>query len=107
MRPKSQCGRVRRWHYANRTDDPLGLDLKSTTFVFVTPNRFANKVAWEKAKLAEGIWRDVRVVDADILVHWLEICPAVAYRLWLDDRDGLNGPRKESIKPYKYCFIAP
>ena len=70
--------------YENRTRDPLGLDPKSTVFVFVTPNRFANKAAWEKAKRAEGIWRGVRVIDADILVHWLETCPAVAQ--WLAEK---------------------
>lgn len=70
--------------YEHRTANPLGLDQKLTTFVFVTPNRFANKAAWENEKRARCVWRDVRVIDADILVHWLEMCPAVAQ--WLAEK---------------------
>ena len=67
--------------YAKRSADPLGLDPTQTTFVFVTPQRFPGKDAWVAAKRADAIWRDVRAIDGDDLVHWLETCPAVAQ--WL------------------------
>jgi addiction module HigA family antidote len=42
-----------------------------TTFVFVTPRRWAGK-AWVAAKKAKGLWKDVRAYDASDLEQWLE-----------------------------------
>ena len=67
--------------FKKRTNDPEGLDQSVSTFVFVTPQRFANKDAWIAEKKALGEWKDVVVIDADRLVHWLELNPAVAQ--WL------------------------
>jgi hypothetical protein len=67
--------------YANRVADPLELQSAEATFVFATPQRFSNKEGWAAEKRAERHWRDVRVIDADDLVHWLERYPAVAQ--WL------------------------
>jgi addiction module HigA family antidote len=43
-----------------------------TTFVFVTPRRWAGKTAWVDAKKAKGLWKDVRAYDASDLEQWLE-----------------------------------
>lgn len=43
-----------------------------TTFVFVTPRRWAGKAAWEKAARAKKSWRDVRAYDASDLEQWIE-----------------------------------
>jgi addiction module HigA family antidote len=43
-----------------------------TTFVFVTPRRWAGKLAWVAAKKAKGLWKDVRAYDASDLEQWLE-----------------------------------
>lgn len=67
--------------YTKRSQNPLGLAPKTTTFVFVTPRRWANKDIWVEARQAEGIWSDVRVFDAEDLETWLEGAPAV--HLWL------------------------
>lgn len=67
--------------FHKRSADPLGLDPATTTFVFATPQRFPGKDAWVSERRAEGIWRDVRVVDGDDFVHWIETYPAVAQ--WL------------------------
>ncbi|TDR72050.1 helix-turn-helix domain-containing protein [Paludibacterium purpuratum] len=72
--------------FAKRTADPLGKDQAQTTFVFVTPQRFTGKDAWVSAKRKESPWLDVRAIDGDDLVHWLEMCPAVA--LWLATKIG-------------------
>lgn len=69
------------YEYANRAADPLELRPAETTFVFATPQRFSNKEGWAAEKRAERLWHDVRVIDADDLVHWLERYPAVAQ--WL------------------------
>ncbi len=43
-----------------------------TTFVFVTPRRWAGKSAWVAAAKAKGRWNDVRAYDASDLEQWLE-----------------------------------
>ncbi|MGF6858210.1 HigA family addiction module antitoxin [Paraburkholderia sp. CI3] len=43
-----------------------------TTFVFVTPRRWAGKAAWVTAKKAKGLWKDVRAYDASDLEQWVE-----------------------------------
>ncbi len=72
--------------YEQRTKDPLHFVPKETTFVFATLRRWAKKAEWQKAKKAEGIWKDVRVIDAVDLVQWLERFPAVA--LWFAHQIG-------------------
>ena len=72
--------------YNTRTKDPHGLDPASTTFVFATLQRWAPKGRWAAAKRKEGHWADVRALDADDLVHWLETAPAVAQ--WLAQQIG-------------------
>jgi len=46
-------------------------------YIFVTPRRWSQKDKWIKEKKANNEWKDVRVIDADRLEHWLELCPAV------------------------------
>lgn len=46
----------------------------------MTTRRFLEKDAWVAEKKAEGIWGDVRIIDADVLASWLEQAPSV--RLW-------------------------
>lgn len=72
--------------FDKRSKNPLGRVPADTTFVFVTPQRFAGKDQWVAEKMALGVWRDVIALDADDLVHWLETCPAVAQ--WLAIRIG-------------------
>ncbi len=67
--------------YDKRVKNPLGVVPAETTFVFVTPRRWANKDEWETNKKSEGIWADVRAYDADDLEQWLELAPAV--HAWL------------------------
>jgi len=69
--------------YSTRTKTPReGVDPKQTTFVFVTPRVWdrtnPSLDGWAAQKKSEGIWKDVRALDAVQLEHWLEICPAVA-----------------------------
>ena len=67
--------------YKKRTADPMGLSLKDTVFVFVTPRPWPGRVKWQSDKRASGRWKDVRVINADGLEQWLDSAPAVA--LWL------------------------
>ncbi|HVC81406.1 MAG TPA: hypothetical protein VNL35_13000, partial [Chloroflexota bacterium] len=67
--------------YQKRSANPIGADPAETTFVFVTPHRWASKRIWEKAHKHDGPWRDVRVLDADDLETWLGLAPSV--HAWL------------------------
>lgn len=53
----------------------------NTTFVFVTPRRWAGKTAWVNAKRAEMLWQDVRAYDASDLEQWLE--QSLSAQAWL------------------------
>lgn len=64
-------------NYKKRTAATPGREAAELTFVFVTPLKWTDKQAWADAKKAEGIWKDVRVLDSDDLEHWLEAAPAV------------------------------
>ena len=67
--------------YDDRSKNPSGLNPAETSFLFVTPRRWAQGKAWETKKKAENRWRDVRVLDAVDLIQWIERHPGVA--LWL------------------------
>ncbi|ARP67166.1 helix-turn-helix transcriptional regulator [Mesorhizobium sp. B2-5-9] len=72
--------------YRKRTDEPAPFDPANASFVFVTPRHWPGKDKWAKAREAEGPWANVRVYDADDLVHWIEQTPVVG--LWLAVRLG-------------------
>lgn len=67
--------------FAKRTKNSLGIDTKTTTYVFVTPYIWKDKEAWCKEKIDEGNWKDIRIYDGEILEEWLELAPAVG--AWL------------------------
>ncbi|MBB5499585.1 hypothetical protein HDG37_003805 [Paraburkholderia sp. MM5384-R2] len=70
--------------YEKRTSDPGAVSLKDATYVFVTPRRWPAKDQWAAKRKAESTWADVKALDADDLVHWIDRYPAVAY--WLATR---------------------
>jgi transcriptional regulator with XRE-family HTH domain len=72
--------------YRKRTAKPDPIDPTTATYVFVTPRHWPHKDQWAAARKAEGPWQDVRVYDADDLVHWIEQTPGVG--LWLATRLG-------------------
>ena len=65
--------------YEKRTADSKGVDISSATFVFATSRRWPAKRNWTKECREEGRWANVRALDADDLVAWLEQAPAVAH----------------------------
>ncbi|WP_157606859.1 hypothetical protein [Sedimenticola selenatireducens] len=89
----------------NETDETIRIN---STFIFVTPRRWIQKVDWIKTMLAEGRWGDVRAYDADDLEQWLEQTPAVA--LQFSEELGLAG--WGVMSPWRYweswsCQCAP
>lgn len=71
-----------------RSDNPREVNPAESTFIFVTPRRWGGKNDWQREKQAEGIWREVRVYDADDLEQWLESAPGV--HLWFSIMLGKN-----------------
>ncbi|MGI4861646.1 MAG: helix-turn-helix domain-containing protein [Janthinobacterium lividum] len=72
--------------YRKRTEEPAPLDPALSACIFVTLQHWSQKDQWARAQMAAGPWREVRVYDADDLVHWIEQTPAVG--LWLATRLG-------------------
>ncbi|WP_308799537.1 hypothetical protein [Agromyces silvae] len=69
--------------YKTRSANSLGIDMATTTFVFVTPRRWRGKKNWEQKRRDEGKWRDVRALDADDIEQALEESAAV--RIWMSE----------------------
>jgi hypothetical protein len=82
--------------YTKRTATPLGVAHKDTTYVFVTPRLWTKKQEWIDARNAEGVWKDVRVYDAQDLEEWIELAPTVG--AWLAVRH-LGILPSEGIQP--------
>lgn len=84
--------------YEKRSANPLGADPTETTFVFVTPRRWASKRIWEKARKQDGRWRAIRVLDADDLETWLGLAPAV--HAWLSAVLGKSWASIQDLQSY-------
>ncbi|NBG67154.1 hypothetical protein [Acidiluteibacter ferrifornacis] len=67
--------------YKKRTENPLGYNPKDSTYIFVTPRLWQNAEEWADEKKAEGKWKDVKVLNAEVLEEWLEVAPTVS--AWL------------------------
>jgi hypothetical protein len=69
--------------YKARTDNPLGVDPTTTTFLAVTSRIWRDRDDWRAARRSEGQWADVRAYDADDLETWLERAPSV--HIWISE----------------------
>lgn len=72
--------------FRKRTIDPLELARDRSTFVFATLRGWSDSEKWAKSKRDEGAWADVRAIDGDEIVHWIELYPSVGY--WLASQLG-------------------
>ena len=63
--------------YEKRTEDPGNVNPKETTIIFVTSRTWDDKKKWCNEKNEEGIWKEVRGINADDLEKWLHQCPGV------------------------------
>lgn len=83
--------------YSKRCKDSLGYNPKECTYVFVTPRNWSRATTWERDKVKDGIWREVKVINATVLADWIEACPTV--ESWLSKEYGIsiNGLDLESF----------
>ena len=73
--------------FGKRTRDFSSEERKNITFVFVTPRRWSGKNDWEKKRLAEKQWKDVRVFDASDLEQWME--QSISAQTWFANETGI------------------
>jgi excisionase family DNA binding protein len=90
--------------YKKRRDNPQGVVPADTTFVFVTPRRWSGAAAWADARRAEGVFADVRVLDADDLEGWLQATPAVHH--WISELLGRRPRAAETLERWWARFQA-
>jgi len=67
--------------YEKRTKSSLGFNPSEATYIFVTPRIWQNKDKWLETRMAEGVWKEIRVYDAEDLEEWIETAPSVG--AWL------------------------
>lgn len=63
--------------YAKRTSNPLGFNPANSTFIFVTPRLWQNGKDWVDEKMKDGVWKDIKVYNSEILEEWIEVAPTV------------------------------
>jgi excisionase family DNA binding protein len=90
--------------YEKRTADPKGARPAECCFVFITARRWSGAAEWESARRLEGIWSDVRVVDADDLEGWLQATPVVHY--WISEQLGRRPRDGETLERWWARFQA-
>lgn len=83
--------------YAKRALNPLGYNPAESTFIFVTPRLWQNGTAWVEEKKKDGIWKDVRVINSEILEEWIELAPTVG--AWLAKKEHIGKYPSEGIQP--------
>jgi len=80
--------------YNDRTGSTDEATRLASTFVFVTPWKWARSRAWEIEKRALGQWREVKVLDSSDLAGWLAM--DFITHLWLSER--INGPLAGDVR---------
>lgn len=67
--------------YQKRSENSNGIETKETTFCFVTSRIWNHRegiTEFTTSKQSDGIWKNVRILDANNLELWLNECPSVA-----------------------------
>ena len=67
--------------YEKRVDNSLGFNPSESNYIFVTPRIWKNEEKWVNEKKKEGVWKDVKVISAELLEEWIDIAPTVG--AWL------------------------
>lgn len=88
--------------YVKRRDDATDSSKHAATFLFITPRRWRGKNAWADARRAEGVFADVRVLDADDLEGWLQATPAV--HTWISEQLGRHPKDAETLEQWWVRF---
>lgn len=63
--------------YEKRTLNPLGYTPEDSTYIFVTPRLWSKNNDWVEEKKLEGKWKDIKVINAEVLEEWIDEAPTV------------------------------
>jgi len=72
--------------YSKRTANPLGFDPAESTFIFVTPRLWQKRDEWIEEKKKDRVWKNILVINSEILEEWIESAPTVGS--WLSKHIG-------------------
>jgi hypothetical protein len=67
--------------YRKRTEETVADDYSNATFVFVTTRYWEKSSDWISQKKAEGIWKNIVVIDGNLLVEWLAASTIISQQL--------------------------
>lgn len=90
--------------WEKRKADPLDAVAADSLFVFITPRRWSSRAEWEAARRQEGVFADVRALDADDLEGWLQTIPAI--HQWISEELGRNPRGAETLEHWWGRFRA-
>jgi hypothetical protein len=79
--------------FGKRTATTPPEERQRSVFVFVTPRSWPAKDEWAREQASRSDWRNVVVLDANDLEHWLELAPEVD--VWFA---GLSGRPTEGVQ---------
>jgi plasmid maintenance system antidote protein VapI len=82
--------------YAARLTSVDPAERANSTFAFVTPRNWAEKIAWAKRKNEAGDWKAVTAFDASDLEQWLE--QSVPAQIWLAEQLALPVSGYETLE---------
>ena len=77
-----------------RTEEPLGVDIQSTVFIFVTLKIWNHRTSIEEKindSKSKYNWADIQIFDASKICLWIEQCPAVLHWMAVVMGEKTNG----------------
>lgn len=90
-----------------RSNDPLGVDIANTVFIFSTLKVWNHRTSIEElineSKTCYS-WKDIRIIDGSKIALWLEQCPTVS--VWFAEMVGKAVQGIRTMKAYweEYCL---
>lgn len=84
-----------------RSDDPLGVDVTNTVFIFSTLKIWNHRTSIEELineSKACYSWKDIRIIDGSKIALWIEKCPAVS--IWFAEMIGKAVPGIRTMRAY-------
>jgi excisionase family DNA binding protein len=88
--------------YRKRREKMSAELLSNSVFIFITPRRWPGAQAWSDSRRAEGIFANVRVLDADDLEGWLRVTPSVHH--WISEQLGRRPNDAETLEQWWTTF---
>lgn len=93
--------------YRNRKKEPLGINQETTTYIQVSPQLIERKdiEKWEKYRIRQKIWKDVKLYGALELETWINETPSV--ERWFAEKIGFPNKGVETLERWwsKWCQL--